>query len=67
MRQSIFKSNPQHEEWLDTLARCMRLFGVQQFDDCEIGYMYARYIEGATPYTVAAALWGPLEGKRNGQ
>lgn len=55
------------DEWLDRLARCMQLLGVEQFDDCEIGYIYERWSKGASATNVAAELWGPLGRVVDGQ
>lgn len=67
MSATIARIGPITEEWLDTLSRCMHTVQVKSFDGCEAGYILDRYREGASPYAVAAELWGSLEGQADGQ
>lgn len=67
MRGTIEGKGQIEDEWLDALGRCMRLLGVEQYDECEVGYIYERWSQGASATNVAADLWGPLGRPINGQ
>lgn len=67
MSATINRIGPITADWLNTLASCMKTVGVEQYDDCELVYIWQRWREGASAYAVSAELWGTLEGHGDGQ